>query len=123
MTLKMTRTFTIILLLLVTGSCMKYGPSETEAFLPGPSSKGLFIVNEGNFMYGNASLTYYDPQSGNVENEVFIRANGINLGDVAQSMTIHNGLGYIVVNNSGVIFVIDPATFRLKGNITGLISP
>ncbi len=119
----MTRTFTIIMLLLVTGSCMKYGPSETEAFLPGPSSKGLFIVNEGNFMYGNASLSYYDTQSGIVENEVFIRANGINLGDVAQSMTIHNGLGYIVVNNSGVVFVIDPGTFRLKGNITGLISP
>ena len=123
MILKMTRTFTIILLLLVTGSCMKYGPSETEAFLPGASSKGLFIVNEGNFMYGNASLSYYDTQSGIVENEVFIRANGINLGDVAQSMTMHNGKGYIVVNNSGVIFVIDPGTFYLKGNITGLISP
>jgi YVTN family beta-propeller protein len=102
---------------------MKYGPRTTETFEPGPSSKGLFIVNEGNFMYGNASLTYYDTQSGIVENEVFIRANGINLGDVAQSMTHHNGLAYIVVNNSGVIFVIDPDTFRLKGNITGLISP
>jgi YVTN family beta-propeller protein len=119
----MIRKVLIILLLFVTGSCMKYGPLTTETFEPELSSKGLFIVNEGNFMYGNASLSYYDPQSGIVENEVFIRANGINLGDVAQSMTIHNGLGYIVINNSGVIFVIDPDTFRLMGNITGLISP
>ncbi|HOO43112.1 MAG TPA: YncE family protein [Bacteroidales bacterium] len=119
----MIRKVLIILLLFLTGSCMKYGPRTTETFEPGPSAKGLFIVNEGNFMYGNASLTYYDTQSGSVENEVFIRANGINLGDVAQSITLHNGLAYIVVNNSGVIFIIDPDTFRLKGNITGLISP
>ncbi len=119
----MTRTFLVILLLFPAVSCMKYGPSATETFEPGPSSKGLFIINEGNFMYGNASLTYYDTKSGTVENEVFIRANGVNLGDVAQSMTIHNGKGYIVINNSGVIFVIDPATFLITGNITGLISP
>lgn len=119
----MTRIILITMLLLLTGSCMKYGPPATETFHPGPSSKGLFIINEGNFMYGNASLSYFDPQTGTMENEVFIRANGINLGDVAQSMTIHNGKGYLVVNNSGVIFVIEPGTFRLTGNITGLISP
>ncbi len=102
---------------------MKYGPSQTETFLPGPAGEGMFIINEGNFMYANASLTYYIPGSGKTENEVFIRANGINLGDVAQSMSIYGDNGYIVVNNSGVIFVIDPDTFRLKGSITGLISP
>ncbi|MFA5301169.1 MAG: YncE family protein [Bacteroidales bacterium] len=123
MTLKIIRTTVALMVLFLTGSCMKYGPSETETFEPGPSTDGFFIINEGNFMYGNASLTYYDPRSGTLENEVFIRANGINLGDVAQSMTIHNEKGYIVVNNSGVVFVIDTHTFRLTGNITGFISP
>ena len=113
----------LLLLMLPVGSCMKYGPSQTETFLPGPAGEGMFIINEGNFMYANASLTYYIPGSGKTENEVFIRANGINLGDVAQSMSIYGDNGYIVVNNSGVIFVIDPDTFRLKGSITGLISP
>lgn len=104
-------------------SCMDYGPLEEESFGYWNNDKGLFVVNEGNFMYGNGSLSYYDISSGTVENDVFSRSNGISLGDVALSMTIHNGNGYIVVNNSGIVFIIDPNTFRVKGTITGLVSP
>ena len=50
----------------------------------------LFITNEGNFQYGNATLSYYDPATKKVENEVFYRANAMKLGDVAQSMCIHD---------------------------------
>ena len=104
-------------------SCMDYGPMDEEDFDSIPLSEGLFITNEGNFMYGNASLSYYIPSEKRVENEIFARANGQKLGDVAQSMIIRNGLGYIVVNNSGVIYVVDINTFKVKGEITGLISP
>lgn len=110
---------------LALAGCMKYGPLDEEGFDFSGSAPndGLFITNEGNFMYGNASLSYYVPSSGLVENEVFIRANGINLGDVAQSMVIRDGLGYVVVNNSGVVFVIDINTFRVVGSVAGLTSP
>lgn len=84
---------------------------------------GLFITNEGNFQYGNATLSYYDPATKKVENEVFYRANAMKLGDVAQSMTIHNDLGWIVVNNSHVVFAIDLRTFKEVGRITNLTSP
>ncbi len=99
---------------------MGYGPGEEEEFRVG---RGVFIVNEGNFGYGYASLSYYNPEVKYIENEVFNRANAQKLGDVAQSMTIHNGIGWIVVNNSGVVFAVDPDTFREVGRITGLTSP
>ena len=121
----------LLLCLFLLPGCMEYGDRVQEEFDTGkdfgdgsvPTGRGLFITNEGNFMYGNASLSYYDPESMRVENEVFVRANGFKLGDVAQSMIIHNGVGWVVVNNSGVIFAIDPDTFREIGRITGFTSP
>ncbi|MEG2365360.1 MAG: YncE family protein [Alistipes sp.] len=102
-------------------ACMDYGPSEAEPF--DLQQRGLLVTCEGNFCYGNASLSLYIPAERRVENELFIRANGMNLGDVAQSIALHNGLAYIVVNNSGVVYVVDTRTFEVQRTITGLTSP
>lgn len=110
----------ICVVLLLTG-CMKWEYGTEESFEA--SGEGLFICNEGNFQYGNATLSYYNPATRHVENEVFYRANAMKLGDVAQSMTIHNNIGWVVVNNSHVVFEIDLDTFREKGRITGFTSP
>lgn len=98
----------------------EYGVPEENLRLPG---NGLFIINEGNFQYGNATLSYYNHADNSVENEVFQRANAMKLGDVAQSMTVYNGLGWIVVNNSHAIFAVDIETGREKGRIVNLTSP
>lgn len=109
------------LAVLMLGSCMKWDYGEPEAVeAPG---RGLFIVCEGNFQYGNATLSYYDPASRTLINEAFYRANGYRLGDVAQSMTMGEGRGWIVVNNSHVVFAIDPDTFRETGRIVSFTSP
>ena len=112
---------TIFLFSTLLGGCMKWEYGLEEIF--DNKGEGLFITNEGNFQYGNASLSYYNPTTKTFENEVFYRANAMKLGDVAQSMTIHNNTGWIVVNNSHVVFAIDTQTFKEIGRITNLTSP
>lgn len=87
------------------------------------TTSGVFVVCSGNFMYGNASLSFYTPSTGEVLHEIFFNANGFPLGDVAQSLSIGDSMAYVVVNNSGRIYAFDPSTFVAKGKITGLTSP
>lgn len=107
-------------LLSLTG-CMEWNYGEVEEF--DVTGTGLFVCNEGNFQYSNGTLSYYNPETNEVRNEVFFRANGFRLGDVVQSMTMHDNKGWIVVNNSHVIFAIDPNTFKEVGRIENLTSP
>ena len=112
----------VLLCGLLLAGCMKWDYGDTvEDF--NATGAGLFITNEGNFQYGNASLSYYDPETKQVQNEIFFRANGMKLGDVAQSMIIHDNKGWVVVNNSHVIFAIDLNTFKEVGRIENLTSP
>jgi DNA-binding beta-propeller fold protein YncE len=115
--------FTFALLSLLS-SCSLFdhndGKSNPETFTSG---SGVYIVNEGNFNSGNGSLSFYSFDSMKIRNDIFSSINSRPLGDVPYSMDISGGQGYIVVNNSGKIEVIDINTLKSTGSITGLNSP
>jgi len=83
----------------------------------------VLIGCEGNFGWGNASLSLYDPLENSVTNSVFQNVNGYALGDVLQSMTEYNGKLFVVVNNSGKIEILDTTNYQKTATITGLTSP
>ncbi len=85
---------------------------------------GIFVVNEGNWGQGNASLSYADQDVTKVENEVFYNTNQIRLGDVAQSIGFTGDNAYIVVNASNKIEVANRYTMEHIETIAGgLVNP
>jgi len=84
---------------------------DTEAPL-GAYEHGFFILNEGNFSDGNASVTFVSDDYSNIEKEVFKGVNGGSLGDVAQSIYTYEDKMYIIVNNSDKIEVVNRYTMK-----------
>ena len=97
------------------------GCDSEPVSVSGPAYKGspgVFIVNEGNFLYDNASLSFYDYTSGEVQNNIFFKANQIPVGDVAQAITFSGTTGYIVINNSAKIYGFNAVDAMISGKIT-----
>lgn len=86
-------------------------------------SNGVVVLNEGNFGAGNASVNFIG-ENGSVENNIFQSVNSQSLGDVGQSIYMHDDKAYIVLNGSGTIEVVNRFTFEKVGTIsTGLSNP
>jgi hypothetical protein len=105
---------------LVLISCTKNNDDQNGSFLSG---NGVFIINEGNFMGGNGSLSFYSYDSLKMFNDIFLNANGRPLGDVPNSMAVAGERIYVVVNNSGKIEVLNKNTLESVKTITGLVAP
>ena len=111
----------IVFVLVLAWSCTDE-PVET-VFFDLDTENGIFITCEGNFMYGNGSLSFYHPEKKEVTNHLFQARNNAPLGDVVQSLAQYRNSLFIVVNNSGKIVVADARTVEFKGIISGLTSP
>ena len=96
---------------------------DENTTIQGKFSKGVFIVNEGNYTHGNASISYYNRDSLNITNDIFYKVNNRPLGDVGQSMAEYNEKYYIVVNNSNKVEIVNKTDFTSVGVINGLAQP
>ena len=106
----------IVLLLVFIISCDK----EDSPILvpPSASSIGVYVINEGLFGQNNAGLTYKNLEDGMVTNNAYSSANNGNpLGDNANSMTIFGSKGYIAVDNSNKVEIINLDNFISNGFI------
>ena len=74
--------------------------------------KGVYVLNEGNYQFSNASLSFYDIEADTVYNNLFYKANNAPIGDVAESMALVDNKLYIVVNNSNYIYKVDANTIE-----------
>ena len=77
----------------------------------------MYILNEGNFNFGNGEVSVYNTDTKQVTNNLFQTANSYSLGDVVQSMYVQDSLAYIVVNNSRKIEVVKLPSFQKKRTI------
>lgn len=89
----------------------------------GAYDNGAFIVNEGSFGNSNGSVSFYSNNTDSVYNNIFQTTNNRGLGDVVQSLSVHNGNAYIVVNNSNKIEITDRNSFEEKDVIPELPYP
>lgn len=112
--------------LLVATSTLLGACSDDDSVNPLAGQEGFFVINEGGFGNGDASLSYFDKANNTMINDVFLNNAERPLGDQAQSMSVHNGMGYIVVQNSEKIEVINADDFSSLGTVNkeaGIISP
>jgi DNA-binding beta-propeller fold protein YncE len=115
----------LLLIALIAGSCRK--PDEPGGTLDNEGTlfrgDGVFIINEGNYTWGNGSISYFSYDSSKLMNDLFQKINGRPLGDVPNSMVIYDAYAYIVVNNSGKVEVVKSKSLESVATVTGLKSP
>jgi DNA-binding beta-propeller fold protein YncE len=104
-------------------SCDKV-PETRPIDIPGDSlSTGMLIGSEGNFQWGNATLSFWDQSSNKLYEDIYKTVNQKPLGDVLQSITVWKDQIFLVLNNSGKISVINKHNFKETASISGLQSP
>lgn len=115
---RMTAILFAVLILFSASSC-----DDNDDQPSGEYASGVFVVNEGNFSAGNGSITHFSNDNVATQNVFGLSNNGRALGDVVQSMTIEDNVGYIVVNNSNKVEVVTAGTFQSLYAINGLELP
>lgn len=96
---------------------------KEDAQIPPVNASGVYVVNEGAFGAGNGELSLINSSTNQVTNNLFSTVNGFAAGDVAQSFSIHQGKGYLILNVSQKIEVIKVPGANSVATISGFSSP
>ena len=106
----------IVLLCTMLASCVKDTPAGADRPVLGSNGK-IYIVCEGNFGNGDATLFAYNPLKDSVYGDLYQSINSQPLGDVFQSMTRIGGRYFLCINNSNKVVVLDTGSLKLVSTI------
>ena len=106
----------LIALLLILVSCVKDKPPAIINTVPA-DKRGVYIICEGQYTAGNASLYFYNPAKDSVYGDLYQGANGQPLGDVFQSMTMIGDKFFLCINNSSKVVVINTSDLKTVASI------
>ncbi len=112
------------LVLLAACDPKKEAPVPTPVIEPTPLTTAVYVLSEGQFGAGDGAVSVFDRTTKLLAVDAFGNANnGAKLGDVVQSMGVQGSKGYIVVNASNKIEVVNLPDFKTAGTIAGLTQP
>lgn len=103
----------VLLISLAFYSCSKDNTTEPQQ----PVTKGVFVINEGLYMQNNSEITFYDPSTDQTITNYYSQRNGRIIGDNANSMFIFQDRGFVAVDGSNKIEVMDLKTGQSLGII------
>ncbi len=112
------------LLLIIAFPFLQSCDRDDDSAPAGEFATGVIISDEGNFRRSNASVTYFNPSTENIRYRIFESTNNRPLGDVLQDIYFDEGTGYLVLNGSNKVEVVNANTFESTGVIEeNLINP
>lgn len=109
--------------LIVITTCFAFSCDDDDKQPKGQYADGVFVVNEGAYTKANGSITFLTRANEPMQDIFAAANNGLALGDVVQSMIIDDNAGYLVVNNSNKLEVVNAGTFESSYRIEGLRLP
>lgn len=116
--------YIIALFTLLFLSCNKddIGPQYSDGTNKAEGAPGFWILNEGNWTWGNASVSFYDTQRKQMSNLVYQAKQNTPLGDVLQSMFFDDDKRFLILNNSHQVKMCSDEMVLMK-NFDGFNSP
>ena len=109
-----------MLILTIFTSCKSDNTIQPQPEEKVESVTSFYLLNEGLMGANNASLDYYDYQTGVYQRNFFTQVNPNivgGLGDVGNDLQIYGGKLYAVINLSGLVEVMDAKTAQHIGTV------
>jgi hypothetical protein len=118
--------FRIKALALLSAALLTFASCEKEDDAPRVdinNLKGMFVACEGSFSASNGDVSWFHPDSTTSITKLFNTANDYPVGSIVQSFAIVDTLGFLVVNNSQKVTVVNMRNFKFIKSIGGFSYP